>query len=76
MTKADQMAASGQTNFDVQIEAHSLPSKAGAPVAPVPVIAAEIELQKFRITKRIQPSNQRIADLNSRFVKNKNGGPN
>ena len=65
MTKADPMAASGQANVDVQTEAHSLPSKAGARVAPMLANAAKSELQKFQIAEQIQPSEPKTADLNS-----------
>jgi len=69
MTKADPVAASGQTSFDVQIEAHSLASKADARVASTQAYAAKIELQKFGIAERIQPSVPKMADLNSIFEK-------
>ena len=59
------MAASGQPNCDVQAEAHSQASKAGAPVELAPVDAPKIELQKFQITEQIQSSNPKTADLNS-----------
>jgi hypothetical protein len=68
MTKADPMAASGQTSFDVQTEAHSLPSQNRGmvvQVAPVPLNAAKIELQESGITEKIQPSNGKTADSNS-----------
>jgi hypothetical protein len=62
------MTASGQTNTDVQIEAHSLRSLGramAALVAPMPGNAAKIELQESGITECIQPSNGKMADLNS-----------
>ena len=65
MTKADPMAASGQTSFDVQIEVHSRASKADARVASMQANAAKIEPQKFQIAERIQPSGPKTADLNS-----------
>lgn len=68
MSKADPMATSGQTNFDVQREAHSLPSMADARVASRQENGAENELQKFQITELIQPVDPKTADLNSILV--------
>ena len=65
MTKADPVAAFGQASFDVQIEAHSLPSKADARVASMQANAAKIEPQKFQIANWIQSPKPNTADLNS-----------
>jgi len=69
MSDADPMAASGQTNFGVLTEGHSLSLESAAPVASMSAKAAKNELQKFQITEQIQFPNPKTADLNSTFGK-------
>jgi hypothetical protein len=66
MTKADQLAASGQTNVGVHTEAHSLPSKAGV---HAPANTPKIEPRRSRIVEWIQPLGSQKAYSNSTLVK-------